>query len=178
MKIEVCSADITNIEVDGIVNAANTSLLGGSGVDGAIHRKGGIEILEECKKIRSRQGGCKVGEAVYTVAGNLPSNYVIHTVGPVWSGGINKEKELLSLCYTNSLKIANQLQLKSIAFPNISTGIYKFPKPLAAEIAISSVINFLEKENTSLIKVYFVCLDQENEQLYRDNLRGRIELTH
>ncbi|TWP23809.1 O-acetyl-ADP-ribose deacetylase [Apibacter muscae] len=175
MKIEVCSADITNIEVDGIVNSANTSLLGGSGVDGAIHRKGGIEILEECKKIRSRQGGCKVGEAVYTVAGNLPSKYVIHTVGPVWSGGINKEKELLSLCYINSLKIANQLQLKSIAFPNISTGIYKFPKPLAAEIAISSVINFLEKENISLNKVFFVCMEQENEHLYRDKLRGRIE---
>lgn len=163
MKIKLIKGDITKMEVDAIVNAANSTLLGGGGVDGAIHRKGGKEILEECVKIRNKQGGCPTGEAVITTAGNLPASWVIHTVGPVWNGGISKEKELLASCYRNSLKLAHDKGLKSIAFPNISTGIYKFPKDLAAEIAIRTV-----KENPLLEDVYFVCFDEENYRINKD----------
>src|SRR5438105_1308917 len=115
--------DITTIKADAIVNAANTSLLGGGGVDGAIHRKGGSAILEECRQIRNRQGGCQTEQAVITTAGNLPARYVIHTVGPVWTGGKRNEEQLLTDCYTNSLRLALEYRLKTIAFPNISTGI-------------------------------------------------------
>ncbi|WP_442587231.1 O-acetyl-ADP-ribose deacetylase [Pedobacter sp. AW31-3R] len=163
--IEIQLGDITKIQTDAIVNAANTSLLGGGGVDGAIHRAGGKAILEECQKIRNKQGGCKVGEAVITTAGNLPSKYVIHTVGPVWNGGKSNEEELLSLAYSNSLQVAVQYQLTSIAFPNISTGIYHFPKQKAAEIAIRSVRHFL-LNNNSINKVVFVCFDKENYDIY------------
>lgn len=128
MKIKALKGDITSIEVDAIVNAANSSLMGGGGVDGAIHRKGGKQILEECMLIRNRQGKCKTGEAVITSAGNLPSKYVIHTVGSVWQGGQNNEPILLANCYKNSLKLAIEHGIKTIAFPNISTGIYGFPK--------------------------------------------------
>ena len=136
MKIELLKADITEIEVDAIVNAANTSLLGGGGVDGAIHRKGGKAILDECIHIRNKQGGCKTGEAVITTAGNLPSKFVIHTVGPVWNGDKEEKSKLLADCYTNSLELVLHNNIKTIAFPNISTGIYHFPKDKAAEIAI------------------------------------------
>lgn len=166
MKIELIQGDITKIEVDTVVNAANSSLLGGGGVDGAIHRAGGSAILEECRMIRARQGGCDVGEAVITTAGNLPATYVIHTVGPVWTG--DKEAEhcrLLANCYVNSLKIAIENEVKTIAFPNISTGIYRFPKALAAEVAIEAVKDFL-LENESITKVIFVCFDEENYVLY------------
>lgn len=139
MKIQLIKADITELAVDAIVNAANSSLLGGGGVDGAIHRKGGKAILDACLQIRAKQGGCKTGEAVYTTAGNLPSKYVIHTVGPVWQGGNKNEEVLLRNCYINSIKIAEQLAVRSIAFPNISTGIYGFPKQPAAAIAIDAV---------------------------------------
>src|SRR5512133_985566 len=139
MKIELLQADITELVVDDIVNAANSSLLGGGGVDGAIHRKGGPAILEECIKIREKQGGCPTGEAVITTAGNMPSRSVIHTVGPIWRGGNNNEDELLRNCYLNSLKLAEENKLKTIAFPNISTGIYGFPKNRAAEIAIKTI---------------------------------------
>ena len=122
-KIEVIKGDITKIKVDVIVNAANSSLLGGGGVDGAIHRAGGASILEECRKIAARQGGCKTGEAVITTAGNLPSKFVIHTVGPIWNGGKNKESELLANCYKNSLQLAVENNCRSIAFPNIGTGV-------------------------------------------------------
>ncbi|MDJ1480406.1 O-acetyl-ADP-ribose deacetylase [Cytophagaceae bacterium YF14B1] len=166
MTIELLKGDITTIPVDVIVNAANSSLLGGGGVDGAIHRKGGKAILEECLQIRNRQGGCATGEAVYTTAGNLLANYVIHTVGPVWNGGSNKESQLLQSCYLNSLRIANELTLKSIAFPNISTGIYHYPKQQAAEIAIHAVRAFGEEES-SLEQVFFVCFDDENYQIYQ-----------
>ncbi|MDJ1468333.1 O-acetyl-ADP-ribose deacetylase [Cytophagaceae bacterium DM2B3-1] len=166
MTIELLKGDITTIAVDAIVNAANSSLLGGGGVDGAIHRKGGKAILEECIQIRNRQGGCATGEAVYTTAGNLPAKYVIHTVGPVWNGGSNKESQLLQSCYLNSLRIANELTLKSIAFPNISTGIYHYPKQQAAEIAIHAVQAFGEEES-SLEQVLFVCFDNENYQIYQ-----------
>ena len=167
MEIELLKGDITAIEVDAIVNAANSSLLGGGGVDGAIHRKGGSQILEECRAIRNKQGQCKTGEAVYTSAGKLPAKYVIHTVGPVWNGGNKNESQLLAACYTNSLKIANELGVKSIAFPNISTGIYHFPKDKAAQIAIDAVNDFMTNENKTVEKVIFVCFDEENYLLYQ-----------
>ena len=171
-EITLIKGDITTMETDAIVNAANTSLLGGGGVDGAIHRKGGKQILEECIAIRNRQGGCKTGEAVYTSGGNLPCQYVIHTVGPVWDYGKNKEEELLANCYLNTLKIANELGLKSIAFPNISTGIYDFPKNEAADIAIETVKTFLKNEDSSMQKVVFVCFDEENFRIYEEKLKS------
>lgn len=167
-EIQIIKGDITTLAVDAIVNAANSSLLGGGGVDGAIHRKGGPAILEECMEIRARQGGCPTGEAVYTTAGNLPAQYVIHTVGPVWNGGHHNESELLQSCYTNSLNIAIELNIQTIAFPNISTGIYKFPKAKAAAIAIQAVKNYPKLD--FLEKVIFVCFDEENYQLYVEKL--------
>ncbi len=142
MKITVIKADITELKVDAIVNAANNSLLGGGGVDGAIHRKGGPAILEDCLKIRALQGGCKTGEAVITTSGSLPSKKVIHTVGPIWSGGNELEPKLLASCYEKSLQFAVENHLESIAFPNISTGVYGYPKKEAAQIALETVINF------------------------------------
>ena len=168
MKIELLKADITEIEIDVIVNAANTSLLGGGGVDGAIHRKGGKAILDECIQIRNKQGGCKTGEAVITTAGNLPSKYVIHTVGPVWNGDKEEKSKLLAECYTNSLNLAVQNGIKSIAFPNISTGIYHFPKDKAAEIAIQTVKDF--ERSVEIEKVVFVCFDDENYKIYKSLL--------
>lgn len=170
-RIKLLQEDITTIEVDAVVNAANTSLLGGGGVDGAIHRKGGPAILEECRQIRSRQGGCKVGEAVITTAGLLPAKYVIHTVGPVWNGGQRNEDELLRNAYLNSLKLAIENRIETIAFPNISTGVYHFPKERAAGIAVKTVKEFLE--TTDKIKtVYFVCFDRENYAIYQKLLNN------
>ena len=169
-KIRLIQGDITTQNVDAIVNAANSSLLGGGGVDGAIHRKGGAAILEECKAIRNKQGKCKTGNAVYTTAGLLPAKYVIHTVGPVWNGGDKEEPALLAACYSNSLKLANDLNVFSIAFPNISTGVYRYPKKAAAEIAINAVRNFLKDENKTIGEVFFVCFDEENYQLYSEIL--------
>ena len=165
-KIELLKGDITTLTVDAIVNAANSSLMGGGGVDGAIHRAGGPAILEECRMIVAKQGGCKPGEAVLTTAGSLPAKFVIHAVGPVWNGGKKNEQELLAACYQNSLKLAIKHKLSSIAFPNISTGIYGYPKKEAAEIAINAVSVFLKQNNFSG-SVYFVCFDEENYQLYR-----------
>lgn len=162
--------DITTLVVDVIVNAANSSLLGGGGVDGAIHRKGGSQILEECKAIRNRQGKCKTGDAVYTSAGLLPAKYVIHTVGPIWNDGKNKEPELLSSCYRKSLEIAASLLARSIAFPNISTGVYGFPKAEAAQIAIATVKEYIDNENKNIEEVIFVCFDDENYRLYQSIL--------
>ncbi|SEN01791.1 O-acetyl-ADP-ribose deacetylase (regulator of RNase III), contains Macro domain [Chryseobacterium taichungense] len=170
MKIEIIKADITRIQADAIVNAANSSLLGGGGVDGAIHRAGGKELLEECIKIRNRQGGCKTGEAVVTTAGNLPAKHVIHTVGPVWNGDKERSSKLLTQCYKNSLKLAESLEIKTIAFPNISTGIYRFPKDLAAAIAIDVVSNF---KSEVIEKVIFVCFDDENEEIYKELLNNK-----
>lgn len=161
--------DITKLDVDAIVNAANSSLLGGGGVDGAIHRAGGKQILEECISIRNKQGECKTGDAVITTAGLMKAKYVIHTVGPVWNGGDNNEDELLANCYVNSLKLAEENNIKTIAFPNISTGVYRFPKERAAEIAIKSVRNYLS-ENVTIEKVIFVCFDEENNKLYSNLL--------
>lgn len=167
MKIEILQGDITQLHVDAIVNAANTSLLGGGGVDGAIHRAGGNEILEECKKIRNRQGGCKVGEAVITTAGKLNAQYVIHTVGPRWNNGQSDEEAKLYACYQSSMKIAEEYGIKTIAFPNISTGIYRFPKEKAANIAISAI---QERGGSLVEKVVFVCFDKENFSLYQQVL--------
>ena len=163
--IEVIQGDITKLKVDAIVNAANSSLLGGGGVDGAIHKAGGPAILEACMKIRANQGGCAVGEAVMTTGGNLPATYVIHTVGPIWQDGNNNEENLLSSAYTNSLNLASQHGIKSIAFPNISTGIYHFPKGKAAKIAITVTKNFLDQPS-SIKKIFFVCFDSENFEIY------------
>ena len=162
MKIEVIHGDITKLKVDAIVNAANTSLLGGGGVDGAIHRAAGSELLEECRTLN----GCETGDAKLTKGYNLPASYVIHTVGPVWNGGNRNEEQLLASCYQKSLEIAEAYHLQTVAFPNISTGIYHFPKQLAAKIAISEVSDFITK-SLILQKVIFVCFDEENFQLYQ-----------
>lgn len=163
-RITVAKGDITKVQVDAIVNAANSSLLGGGGVDGAIHRAGGPAILEDCRKIIAKQGSCKTGEAVITGAGKLPAKYVIHTVGPVWNGGHKGEPEKLAQCYINSLKLAVQYRCESIAFPNISTGIYGYPKELAAAVAVRSIFEFLE-EHQLPGKVSLVCFDDENYML-------------
>lgn len=163
-SIEIIQGDITKMAVDAIVNAANSSLMGGGGVDGAIHRAGGPAILEDCRKIVARQGGCKTGEAVITTAGNLPARFVIHTVGPVWNGGKKNEVQLLAACYQHSLQLAVDNNCKSIAFPNISTGIYGFPKKEAAVISIDTVVAFLQ-QTTFIEKVIFVCFDAENYSL-------------
>lgn len=168
-QITVIQGDITKMTTDAIVNAANTSLLGGGGVDGAIHRAGGPAILADCQQIRARQGGCEVGEAVVTTAGKMPAKFVIHTVGPVWNGGTHREVELLRNAYRNSLKLAESLHLSSISFPNISTGIYRFPKQLAAEIAIQAVRDHLQ-DTSSTLSVQFVCFDSENLGIYQQLL--------
>ncbi|CAG5077550.1 O-acetyl-ADP-ribose deacetylase [Parvicella tangerina] len=169
MRIELIKGDITEQWVDAVVNAANTTLLGGGGVDGAIHRKGGRRILEECQAIRAKQGGCKVGEAVITTAGKLPAKFVIHTVGPRWNDGKSNEANLLKNCYINSLDLAVENNVDTIAFTNISTGIYRFPKNAAAEIAIDSVVNFPDKDKINLLQ--FVCFDEENYRIYSDKLK-------
>ncbi len=165
-KIKLELGDITKCQEDAIVNAANTSLLGGGGVDGAIHRAAGPTLVEECQKIRNRQGGCKTGEAVITHAGNLPCKFVIHAVGPVWKDGNHKEDELLYNAYHNSLVLASANNLKSIAFPNISTGIYGFPKERAANNAIQAVKDYLS-EDESIAEVKFICFDEENYNIYK-----------
>ncbi len=164
-KIEIIQGDITKIEVDAIVNAANRSLLGGGGVDGAIHRAAGPKLLEACRPLN----GCETGEARVTRGYLLPARFVIHTVGPVWHGGTNDEENLLRNCYRNSLLLAHKLQITTIAFPNISTGIYHFPKELAASIAIDEVTRFLKQES-SIQKVIFVCFDNENFEIYQQLL--------
>ncbi|WP_040948952.1 O-acetyl-ADP-ribose deacetylase [Gorillibacterium massiliense] len=169
--VRLIQGDITKIEVDAIVNAANTSLLGGGGVDGAIHKAGGKVILEECMKIRNQQGGCAVGGAVITSGGNLKCRYVIHTVGPVWNGGNYDEEEKLRKCYKNSLLLAESKGVTSIAIPNISTGIYKYPKNLACRIAIDEVANYLLKDGTIINELVFVCFDEENVEIYKNELK-------
>jgi O-acetyl-ADP-ribose deacetylase (regulator of RNase III) len=165
-RITLLQGDITKLNVDAIVNAANSSLMGGGGVDGAIHRVGGPQILAECREIVARQGRCASGEAVITSAGNLPAKFVIHTVGPIWRGGNNNEHDLLRNAYRNSLKFAVKNGIETIAFPNISTGVYGFPKNKAAEIAIQTVTEFLS-ETDQIQQVYFVCFDQENYELFK-----------
>lgn len=168
-RITILAGDITKVAADAIVNAANTSLMGGGGVDGAIHRAGGPEILEDCKKIVARQGKCKTGEAVITTAGKLPAKHVIHTVGPIWNGGNGNEPEKLAGCYRNSLRLAVENDCKTIAFPGISTGVYRFPKDLAAQIAVETTADFLGRNDT-IEQVIFVCFDPESEGFIRHQL--------
>jgi O-acetyl-ADP-ribose deacetylase (regulator of RNase III) len=163
--IEVVEGDITKQTVDAIVNAANTSLLGGGGVDGAIHRAAGRKLLDECRTI----GGCPTGEARITKGYNLPASWVIHTVGPVWSGGQRDEDELLANCYRNSLKLAVEHGIRSIAFPSISTGAYRFPLDRAARIAVTEVKKFVEQE-PSVEKVVFVCFGDRAYNTYTRTL--------
>ncbi|MDR2053039.1 MAG: O-acetyl-ADP-ribose deacetylase [Treponema sp.] len=165
VEITVFEGDITTLKVDAIVNAANSGLLGGGGVDGAIHRAAGPALLEECRAIAARQGGCPAGEAVITGAGKLPCRKVIHTVGPVWYGGGRGEGELLASCYRKSLCLAESAGLESIAFPNISTGVYGYPKAEAAKIAVKTVTETLP-ELKCIKKAIFVCFDRENYALY------------
>lgn len=164
-RVEVIQGDITKLtDVDAIVNAANTTLLGGGGVDGAIHRAGGPQILEECRAIVARQGGCKVGEAVITSGGKLSVRWVVHTVGPVWNGGENDETQKLASCYRASLKLAAAHGIRSIAFPGISTGVYRFPKGEAARVAVKTIKDFLETA-PSIERVLLVAFDAESAEL-------------
>jgi len=166
-KIELYKGDITRLNVDAIVNAANTSLLGGGGVDGAIHRAAGSELLEFNKKL----GGCATGESKISPGFDLPAKYIIHTVGPVWHGGNNNEDNLLANCYRNSLTLAVENEIRTIAFPAISTGVYNFPLERATKIAVNEVKEFLLK-NESIEKVIFVCFDEETYKVYRRMLSG------
>lgn len=163
---EVILGDITTLEVDVIVNAANPSLLGGGGVDGAIHRAAGPALLAACKQVLQQQGECPPGHAVITIAGDLPASAVIHTVGPVWHGGGRMEAQTLADTYKNSLQLAAANNYRSIAFPAISTGVYGYPKEEAAEIAVRTVTAFLTRYNP-LERVLFVCFDEETAAIYR-----------
>ncbi len=167
-RIILVQRDITDMMTDAIVNAANSSLMGGGGVDGAIHRKGGPEILEECKRIREVEwpDGLPTGKAVITSAGNLKAKYVIHTVGPIWHGGKRGEPELLTKAYRDSLILAASKGLKTVAFPSISTGAYRYPIEKASQIALKTVKEFLEKEN-QLYKVVFVLFTNHDLEVYR-----------
>lgn len=171
-RIRLVLGDITKLDTTAIVNAANSSLLGGGGVDGAIHRAGGPQILAECRQIRARQGGCKVGEAVITTGGRLPAAYVLHTVGPVWNGGKKDESTLLANCYRNSLQLALAHHLASIAFPGISTGVYGFPKKEAAAIAVREVRQWLATHEWPQ-EVVLVAFDAETKQLYEQELASK-----
>lgn len=164
-KIQIHRGDITKLKVDAIVNAANTSLLGGGGVDGAIHRAAGPELLEFNRKL----GGCKTGEAKISPGFNLPAKFIIHTVGPIWNGGKSNEDKLLANCYINSLKLAVENKIKTIAFPAISTGVYHFPLERATKIAVNEVKKFLEK-NESIEKVIFVCFSDHDYNIYQNML--------
>ncbi len=168
-KICLVQGDITEMDMDAIVNAANPTLMGGGGVDGAIHRKGGSKILEECKQIRAKEWpkGLLTGKAVITSGGNLKAKYVIHTVGPIWRGGTSGEPELLAEAYRNSLNLAVSKGLKTIAFPSISTGAYGYPIEKASRIAITGVKEFLEKED-KLDKVIFVLFTKRDLEIYKE----------
>jgi O-acetyl-ADP-ribose deacetylase len=159
--IKVIKGDITTLKVDAIVNAANSELRGGGGVDGAIHQAGGPAIMEACRKI----GGCPVGQAVITTAGNMPAKFVIHTVGPIWGSEEGNEDALLESAYLESMKLALKNEVNSMSFPNISTGVYGFPKERAAKVAVKTVRNFLQIHKLSVI---FVCFDEENFLLYKN----------
>ncbi len=161
-KLRVYKGDITKMEVDAIVNAANTSLLGGGGVDGAIHRAAGPELLEACRKL----DGCKAGEAKITPGFRLPAKYVIHTVGPIWRGGTNNEASLLYNAYRNSLNYILSYEIKTIAFPNISTGVYNYPKEDAAAIALTAVHDFSTQYPDLADEIFFACFDHSNCTIY------------
>lgn len=161
MAMQALQTDITTLAVDAIVNAANSSLLGGGGVDGAIHRAAGPELLKECRAL----GGCDPGDAKMTDGYRLPAKHVIHTVGPVWHGGAQGEKDVLASCYTSSLRLAAEANLSSIAFPCISTGIYGYPKELAAKVAVEAVRDYLSREKSAM-EVLFVCFSSSDLDIY------------
>jgi len=171
---QIIRGDITDVEVDAIVNAANSTLLGGGGVDGAIHRKGGPKILEDCRRIRAKEwpDGLPTGNAVITTGGNLKAKHVIHTVGPIWRGGFYDEAKLLRTAYRNSMKLAVANGLKSIAFPSISTGAYGYPTEEAAAVALGAVKDFLEKED-EIDKVTFVLFSDRDLGIYQDAAKNK-----
>jgi O-acetyl-ADP-ribose deacetylase (regulator of RNase III) len=162
-RIQIVEGDITELEVDAIVNAANSSLLGGGGVDGAIHRAAGPKLLEECRKL----GGCPTGEVRLTKGYDLPAKFVIHAVGPIWEGGNSNEDDLLASCYRNALDVAVKNGIRTIAFPAISTGIYGFPLKRATKIAVREVRNFL-KDHSEIEEVTFCCFDDRTAEVYED----------
>ncbi len=164
-RFSITKGDIVKAKTDAIVNAANTSLLGGGGVDGAIHRAAGPELLAECETL----GGCRTGDAKITKGYKLKAKYVIHTPGPVWRGGKWAEEELLAECYKNCLRLAAEYGVKTIAFPSISTGVYRFPVKLAAQIAVREILAFL-RENTEIEQVTMVCFDENTQQAYEEAL--------
>lgn len=168
-RFSITKGDIVKAKTDAIVNAANTSLLGGGGVDGAIHRAAGPELLAECETL----GGCRTGEAKITKGYKLKAKYVIHTPGPVWRGGKWAEEELLAECYKNCLHLAAEYGVKTIAFPSISTGVYRFPVKLAAQIAVREILAFLQ-ENTDMEQVTMVCFDENTRQAYEEALEEQL----
>jgi O-acetyl-ADP-ribose deacetylase len=170
-RAEIILGDITTLDVDAIVNAANSSLAGGGGVDGAIHRAAGPVLVEECTRIRNRQGGCRTGDAVITSGGNLKAKYIIHTVGPVWKDGNHDEDALLASAYRKALLLSRDYNVQTIAFPNISTGVYGFPKGRAAEIATKEVRAFLETDH-QIRRLIFCCFDEENYRIYKSILNN------
>lgn len=169
VKIMTVLGDITKVQCDIIVNAANTSLLGGGGVDGAIHQAAGPELLEECRKLN----GCETGKAKITKGYNLPCDYVIHTPGPIWHGGKNHEEELLISCYQSCLELALENHCTSIAFPSISTGVYQFPLDRAAKIAIGTILKFCKK-NSFISKVQMVCFDEKTKRYYDQEIKKQV----
>ncbi len=168
-RFSITKGDIVKAKTDAIVNAANTSLLGGGGVDGAIHRAAGPELLAECETL----GGCRTGDAKITKGYKLKAKYVIHTPGPVWRGGKWAEEELLAECYKNCLRLAAEYGVKTIAFPSISTGVYRFPVKLAAQIAVREILAFL-RENTEIEQVTMVCFDENTQQAYEEALEEQL----
>jgi O-acetyl-ADP-ribose deacetylase (regulator of RNase III) len=174
-KVSIIQGDITGQTTDAIVNAANSGLMGGGGVDGAIHRAGGPAILEECKEIVARQGRLPTGKAVITTGGNLKARHVIHTVGPVWHGGSKSEAELLRSAYYECLRLATQKRLASISFPSISTGAYGYPADEAAKIAVTTTVAFLKEQETPLQDVVFVLFDSRTYQSYYSALQVYVD---
>lgn len=168
-KIKIIQGDITKQDTEAIVNAANNTLLGGGGVDGAIHRAGGPQILEECKEITKQQGGCPTGEAVITTGGNLKAKYVIHTVGPIWRGGNSNESQLLANAYRNSLRLAYDNNITTISFPSISTGAYRYPIEMASKIALNTVKEFID--NIKFKEIRFVLFSDRDFSVYKDNAK-------
>jgi O-acetyl-ADP-ribose deacetylase len=173
LKLSLVQGDITRQYTDAIVNAANSSLMGGGGVDGAIHRAGGPKILEECRRIVSQKGRLPTGKAVITTGGNLPAKYIIHTVGPVWQGGTCNEAQLLASAYLESLRLAEKNHIYSISFPSISTGAYGYPVEQAASVAVQTVVSFLEDEADSIKNVIFVVFDTKTYQAYMMTLKDK-----